>query len=314
MADVTVLLAEDHTIVRKGLRSLLDGQPGIRVVGEAEDGREALAQVERLKPDIVLMDISMPLLNGIEATRQIRALRAGTRVIVLTVHSHEEYVLQALHAGARGYLPKSAAPDELVAAIRAVSQGEPFLSQSLPCTAAAECLRKAAPDPYERVTPREREVLQLIAEGHRNREIAELLHISVKTVETHRAHLLRNSASAPPPNSPSTPSARGSSPRRRDPDRPHKIRVSPMAPERGVRYIGGILRRQPSTLSHRPVPPPPPCRAACIHDGAQRRAPYGREAPASHRSQHLLAEPAHVAVTGVVGNGAHSACGACAGR
>jgi two-component system response regulator NreC len=190
MADVTVLLAEDHTIVRKGLRSLLDGQPGIRVVGEAEDGREALAQVERLKPDIVLMDISMPLLNGIEATRQIRALRAGTRVIVLTVHSHEEYVLQALHAGARGYLPKSAAPDELVAAIRAVSQGEPFLSQSLPCTAAAECLRKAAPDPYERVTPREREVLQLIAEGHRNREIAELLHISVKTVETHRAHLL----------------------------------------------------------------------------------------------------------------------------
>jgi len=190
MAEVTVLLAEDHTIVRKGLRSLLDGQEGIRVVGEAEDGRMALAQVERLMPDIVLMDISMPILNGIEATREIRALHAGARVIVLTVHSHEEYVLQALQAGASGYVPKNAAPDELVAAIRAVSRGDLFLSPSLPSTVAAECLRKASPDPYERVTPRERQVLQLIAEGRRNREIAALLHISVKTVETHRAHLL----------------------------------------------------------------------------------------------------------------------------
>jgi DNA-binding NarL/FixJ family response regulator len=193
MAAIRVLLAENHTIVRKGLSALLADEPDIQVVGEAQDGREALRQVEALRPDVVLMDISMPGLNGLEATRQIARRYVGVRVVMLTMHTDEEYILEALKAGASGYLLKEAAPEELVLAVQAVSRGESFLSPSVSRTVINQYLRhdQTAPDEsLERLTEREREVLQLVAEGHNNRDIAALLSLSVKTVENHRAHLM----------------------------------------------------------------------------------------------------------------------------
>jgi two-component system response regulator NreC len=191
---IRVLLAEDHTIVRKGLRSLLDGEAGIEVIGEAEDGREAIEKVQQLRPDVVLMDITMPGLNGLEATRQIKKRFPEVKVVVLTVHANEEYIFQILRAGASGYLVKQAAPTELLSAIQAAYRGESFLSPSISKKVIEEYIQQAEAtaeqDSYDQVTNRQREVLQLIAEGHSNREIAELLHISVKTVETHRANLM----------------------------------------------------------------------------------------------------------------------------
>ena len=191
---VRVLLAEDHTIVRKGLRSLLDSEAGIEVIGEAEDGREAIEKVGQLHPDVVLMDITMPGLNGLEATRQIKKRFPEVKVVILTMHATEEYVFQILRAGASGYVVKQAAPTELLSAIHAACRGESFLSPAISRTVIEEYIRQAeamaGEDSYDQLTPREREVLQLIAEGHSNREVAELLHISVKTVETHRAHLM----------------------------------------------------------------------------------------------------------------------------
>jgi two-component system response regulator NreC len=190
-----VLLAEDHTIVRKGLRALLDDEADIEVVGEAQDGREALQMVDRLRPDVVLMDISMPALNGLEATRQIKARLSDARVLVLTRHANEEYVYQILRAGASGYVVKQAAPTELVLAIHAVYRGDTFLSPSISGKVVEEYVRRAeamvsSKDSYDRLTPREREVLQLIAEGHTGPEIAEMLHVSVKTVGHHRTNLM----------------------------------------------------------------------------------------------------------------------------
>lgn len=194
MERIRVLLAEDHTIVRKGLRALLEGVASIEVVGEAADGREALAQVEQSPADVVLMDLTMPGLSGLEATRQIKERFPQVRVLVLTMHADEEYIFQVLRAGASGYLVKQAAPEELVAAIHAVYQGASFLSPTISKRVIDEYVRRAeegvVTDPYDKLTPREREVLQLIAEGHSNREIAEQLTISIKTVESHRAHLM----------------------------------------------------------------------------------------------------------------------------
>lgn len=194
MNVIRVLLAEDHTIVRKGLRSLLESEKGILVVGEAADGREAIDQVGRLRPDVVIMDIGMPGLNGLESTRQIKERYANIQVLILTVHTSEEYVFQILRAGASGYVVKQAAPKELISAIRAVNRGDAFLSPSISRKVVDEFVKNGAAttqwDSYEKLTPREREVLQLIAEGHTTRVIAELLHISVKTAETHRAHLM----------------------------------------------------------------------------------------------------------------------------
>lgn len=193
MDKIRVLLAEDHTIVRKGLRSLLDAEPDTEVVGEAEDGRKAIQLVEKLCPDVVLMDISMPGLNGLEATRQITKRFPEVKVLILTVHSDEEYIRQVLSAGASGYLVKQAAPSELASAIRAAYQGDFFPSPSISRELIEDYTRQAEAmsenDSLLALTDREREVLQLIAEGHSNRQIAEILHISVKTVETHRAHL-----------------------------------------------------------------------------------------------------------------------------
>lgn len=193
MDKIRVLLAEDHTIVRKGLRSLLDAERDTEVVGEAEDGRKAIQLVEKLCPDVVLMDISMPGLNGLEATRQITKRFPEVKVLILTVHSDEEYIRQVLSAGASGYLVKQAAPSELASAIRAAYQGDFFPSPSISRELIEDYTRQAEAmsenDSLLALTDREREVLQLIAEGHSNRQIAEILHISVKTVETHRAHL-----------------------------------------------------------------------------------------------------------------------------
>jgi two-component system, NarL family, response regulator NreC len=195
MDKTRVLLAEDHTIVRKGLRSLLDKETGIEVVGEAEDGREVIAKAEELHPDVVVMDITMPGLNGLEATRQIKKRFSDMKIIILTMHANEEYILQSLKAGASGYLVKKAAPAELISAIYAVHKGHAFLSPSISRMVIDEYIRRSkeiseGEEDFEQLTVREREVLQLIAEGRKTREIAELLYISIKTVETHRAHIL----------------------------------------------------------------------------------------------------------------------------
>lgn len=194
MSNIRVVLAEDHTIVRKGLRSLLDAEADIEVVGEAGDGRQAVQQVGELHPDIVLMDITMPGLNGLEATRQIKQRYPEVQVLVLTMHATEEYIRQILRAGASGYLVKQAAVSELVLAIRAVQAGGCFLSPSISKAIVDEYSRQVdatlGEARYDRLTNREREVLQLVAEGHSSREIGETLCISVKTVEAHRASLM----------------------------------------------------------------------------------------------------------------------------
>lgn len=195
MAKVRILLADDHTIVRKGIRSLLDDVHSFEVVGEAEDGRDAVTQAEQLHPDVILMDHTMPRLNGLEATRMIRKRLPDAKILILTMHNDEEYILQFLQAGADGYLVKQSAPTELVQAIQAVSRGESFLSPSVSRTVIDEYLRRATteqqPNPVGRLTSREREVLQLIAEGLSTGQIAEALHISDKTVRVHRMNLMQ---------------------------------------------------------------------------------------------------------------------------
>jgi two-component system response regulator NreC len=196
MNPISVLLAEDHTIVRKGVRSLLDATPGISVVGEAQTGRQALEQVETLQPDVVVMDVSMPDLNGIEATKQISRRYSDVKVIILTVHTDEEFVYQLLKAGASAYLVKQAAPHELVTAIHAVCRGESYLSPSVSRTVIGALIGNFADGnthtnaPGNALTERELEVLQLLVEGHPPREIGERLFISEKTVRAHKSNIM----------------------------------------------------------------------------------------------------------------------------
>jgi two-component system response regulator NreC len=195
MSKIRVLLADDHTIVRQGLRALLDSQEDIEVVGEAEDGRQAFEKTKELIPDIVVIDITMPNLNGIEATRQIKKLNPEIKVLVLTVHDNEEYIHQILQAGASGYLLKESAVTDLVSAINAVKKGGIFLSPAISKVVVKDYIRHAGEgtgdfDSLNILTNREREVLQLIAEGHTNREVAHLLKLSVKTVDVHRSHIM----------------------------------------------------------------------------------------------------------------------------
>lgn len=194
MKKIKVLIAEDHTIVRQGLVALLRSEPEIEVAGEASDGFEAVELAKKLLPDIVLMDIAMRNLNGLEATRKIKKLFPHTKVLVLTMYENEEWIFQVLKAGASGYLIKDSAMTDLLSAIRAVSQGDSFLSPSISKKVIDEYIRKAEMG-EERVlddllSNREREVLQLIAEGQSIPQIASLLCISKKTVEAHKAHIM----------------------------------------------------------------------------------------------------------------------------
>ena len=194
MSAVRVILAEDHTIVRKGLRALLDEAGHIDVVGEAQNGHEALALVEEFRPDVVIMDISMPHLNGLEATRRIKSKYPSMKVVILTVHLAEEYILQSLRAGAHGYLVKQSAPRELVQAIDKAIADQIYVSPQVGSHDISELIhrsqRETKHDRYASLTRREREVLQLIAEGNDVGQIAMMLFISEKTVRAHRSHLM----------------------------------------------------------------------------------------------------------------------------
>ncbi|MDH7487845.1 MAG: response regulator transcription factor [Anaerolineae bacterium] len=190
---IRVILVEDHHLVRQGIRALLEKVQDIQIIGEAADGREAVELVQRLAPDVVVMDIAMPRLDGIQAIAQVQALTVNTQVIVLSMYDDEILVRQALQSGARGYLLKSSVAEELVLAIRAASRGETYLSPSIAGCVVGEFLKRKAGEPStlaDRLTPREREVLQLIAEGHTNTGIAHMLKVSARTVERHRANLM----------------------------------------------------------------------------------------------------------------------------
>lgn len=189
-----ILLADDHAVMRHGLRLVLEEQKDFQVVGEAGDGREAAAMTETLKPDVVVLDITMPNLNGIEAARQINAKHPGVAIVILSMHSDESYVLRALKAGARGYLLKESQESDFIRAIRLVSQGQAYFSPAVSRLLVEDYVRQLQDrdieDSYELLTPRERELLQLIAEGKSNKDIANLLNLSVHTIETHRGNIL----------------------------------------------------------------------------------------------------------------------------
>lgn len=188
---IRVLLADDHRLVREGIRLCLEALGDIEVVGEADDGHEAVARCAALQPDVVLMDISMPGLSGIDATAAIRRAQPNVRVLGLSMYDNEEYVTRLLRAGAAGYVLKRSAATELAAAIRAVHAGEAFLYPSVAKQVIADYLRRLDREPStELLTPREREILGHIVDGRTNREIAELLTLSVKTVENHRTNLM----------------------------------------------------------------------------------------------------------------------------
>lgn len=194
MAPLRILLADDHTIVRQGIRKILEEQPDWQVIAEAGDGREAVRRAMELRPDITLMDISMPLLNGIEATSQISRRAPEVKVIILSMHPNEAYIGRALQAGAKGYLLKDSADSDLVRALTLVSQGKSFFSPAVARVMVDDHLRNLAArgivDRYDSLSAREREIFQLVAEGKSNKEIADLLFVSPSTIETHRAHIM----------------------------------------------------------------------------------------------------------------------------
>jgi two-component system response regulator NreC len=191
---IRTLLAEDHTLVRSGIRALLEGSKEVQVVGEAAEGRQAVDLARQLQPELVLMDIAMPELNGIEAARQIRATMPDVRVIMLSMYSDQQYVFESLKAGANGYVLKGSAFQELLNAISTVMGGKNYISPALSDTVMTDYVRRAQGEQrdteLDKISGREREVLQLIAEGKSSAEVAELLHISVRTVDTHRHNIM----------------------------------------------------------------------------------------------------------------------------
>lgn len=203
MPPIRILLADDHSILREGLRVLLDRQDEFAVVGDASNGREAVEMAEKHDPDVVIMDLAMPGLNGIEATRRIIARSPRTAVVILSMHSDESYILRSLKAGARGYLLKDSLKADLIDAVRAAVRGKSFfspkVSQVLKEEYVNELEARGAEDTWELLTDREREILQLVAEGKTNKEIAAVLNISTYTIDTHRSHILQklNLHSAP---------------------------------------------------------------------------------------------------------------------
>ncbi|HUJ20207.1 MAG TPA: response regulator transcription factor [Bryobacteraceae bacterium] len=195
MNPTRILLADDHTVVRKGLRLLLESHPGFQVVADAADGRQTVALAEEYRPDVVVMDVGMPILNGIEAARQISAKLPQVAIVFLSMHSDEAYVLRALKAGARAYLLKDSAESDLINAVKAVSEGKAFFSPAISKMLVEDYMRQMrdrnVEDSYELLTTREREVLQLLAEGKSNKELATLLNLSLYTVETHRGNIFQ---------------------------------------------------------------------------------------------------------------------------
>jgi two-component system response regulator NreC len=194
MNSIRILLADDHTVMRRGLRALLERQTGFVVVAEAADGREAVDIAAAICPDVAVIDIGMPNLNGIEAARRITEKRPETAVVILSMHADESYVLRALKSGARGYLLKDSPEEDLINAIRAVHQGKAFFSPEISKMLAEDYMRqmrqRGVEDSYELLTPREREILQMLGEGNSNKDVATKLNLSLHTVETHRGNVL----------------------------------------------------------------------------------------------------------------------------
>lgn len=194
MRKIRILLADDHQLMRRGVRLMLEREPDLTVVGEASDGREALALAKSLKPELVVMDVGMPNLNGIEAAHQMTLDNPELAIVMVSMHSDETYILRALKAGARGYLLKDSAEADLIKAVHAVAGGKSFFSPVVSKLLLDDYIRKlkrsGTEDAYDLLTPREREILQLIAEGKSNKDIANLLDLSVYTVESHRANLM----------------------------------------------------------------------------------------------------------------------------
>lgn len=190
-----VLLADDHGIVRRGLRSLLETEPGVTIVGDAADGLEVLRLCAEHQPDILILDIGMPKLNGIEVAARAHKLEPPPRVIILSMHADESYIIRALAAGARAYLLKDATDEDLLPAVRAVASGKPFFSPAVTAVLVEDYVRRlqtrGLTDSYHLLTDREKEVLQLLAEGRSNKEVATLLDVGLSTVETHRANLMQ---------------------------------------------------------------------------------------------------------------------------
>ena len=191
MAPLRILVADDHQVVRTGLRTLLESKPGWRVCAEAANGREAVEKARELQPDVAVLDIGMPLLNGMEATRQIRKISPGTEILILTMHDSEHMIQGVLDAGAHGYILKDDADRNLLAAVESLRKHKPYMSSRASAAAATvELSTDGIERPARRLTPREREIVQLLAEGKSNKEIATYLNISVKTAETHRANIM----------------------------------------------------------------------------------------------------------------------------
>jgi two-component system, NarL family, response regulator NreC len=192
---IRILLADDHTVMRNGLRLLLERQPNLQVIGEAADGREAVEIATAEKPDVAVLDIAMPNLNGVEAARQIAGRSPQTAIAILSMHSDESYVIRSLKAGARAYLLKDSAESDLITAIHAITEGKSFFSPAVRNILKEDYMHQlaemGAEDSYELLTTREREVLQMVAEGKSNKEVANLLNLSLYTVETHRTHILQ---------------------------------------------------------------------------------------------------------------------------
>jgi DNA-binding NarL/FixJ family response regulator len=190
---IRILLADDHTILRDGIRALLEAEADMSVIGEVEDGHSAVRMACELEPDVILMDIAMPLLNGLEATRQIHRARPGIKILILSMHENEEYIRQVLANGAMGYILKDAAAKDLLSAIRSVQKGEAVLSPAITRLVIEDYLRWGDLNSGQitnGLSPREHEVLQLIAEGYTNKQIAEILSIAIKTVQSHRTNIM----------------------------------------------------------------------------------------------------------------------------
>jgi two-component system response regulator NreC len=195
MPKLRIVLGDDHTLLRQGLRKILEERPDWQVVAEAGDGREAVRQIVAVRPDVAILDIGMPLLNGIDATRQVVRRLPECRILILSMHANEAYIIQALKAGAKGYMLKDSADTDLIRGVSSVAAGKSFFSPDVAKVMLDDYVRhlaeKGIVDRYDSLSEREREIFQLVAEGRSNKEVAELLSVSPATVETHRAHILQ---------------------------------------------------------------------------------------------------------------------------